>query len=201
MNLKRKIVCGGAVLFGLAQAAMATPFSYTGPSALDVDSISVTNITLNVADTGAIGDLNVRVNIMGAYGPEGFPGNNNIWLSHNGVTVNLFNSTGVYGTNAGGLMDIVFDDEAALPVPTIPTFVGTFQAAGSLSAFDGLDLSGDWILSIQDMTIFPNEGDDLLAWSINGETLAATSVPEPTSVALLGLGLAAAAFSRRKKSI
>lgn len=193
MNQIAKLLSAAVLALGLSQSASASPFYLAGPSAFDVDTSGVTNVTFNTGSTGTITDLNVSVNLLGAYGPEGFPGNNNIWLSHAGTTVLLFASTGIYGEAAGGLMDILFDDSALLPSPTAPSFVGTFRAVELLSAFNGLSLAGDWTLSFQDSTIFPGEGDDLISWSLSGE------VPEPATLALFGLGLAGVGALRRRK--
>lgn len=193
MNRIAKLLSAAVLALGLSQSATASPFYYAGPSAFNVDNSSVSNVTFNIAGGGTITDLNVSINLLGAYGPEGFPGNNNIWLSHAGTTVLLFASTGVYGEAAGGLMDILFDDSALLPSPSTPSFVGTFRAVELLSAFNGLSLAGDWTLSIQDPTIFPGEGDDLISWSLSGE------VPEPATLALFGLGLASVSLLRRRK--
>jgi hypothetical protein len=63
---------------------------------------------------------------------------------------------------------------------------------GSLSGFDGVDLFGDWTLTFSDNTIWPNEGDDLTAWSLYG-----TTIPEPASIGLLGLVSCGIFFTRR----
>lgn len=63
---------------------------------------------------------------------------------------------------------------------------GTFQSSpGLLSAFNGLSLDGHWQPKLQDDTGFTGDGNALISWSIQGN-----SVPLPATVLLLGAGLA-----------
>lgn len=201
--MKKVLLAGLAigVIVGMSGAASAASFSYSGPAANNVDTASVTTVNFNIADTSIITDLNVYINVLGFYGTDGFPGNNNIWLEHGGVSVALFSSTGIFGEAAGGIMDISFDDEAVLSTPHTPPFTGLVKPIASLSAFDGLNLSGTWTLNFQDPTVFPGEGDSLIAWSLYGEATSSTPVPEPATMLLFGAGIAGlAAVGRRKRS-
>ena len=81
-------------------------------------------------------------------------------------------------------MDATFDDAAAVVAPGSGDIIGLFLPEQSLAAFNGLELSGNWTLEILDISSFPNEGIDLIAWSFNG-----ILNPEPSTSTLLLFGM------------
>jgi subtilisin-like proprotein convertase family protein len=75
-----------------------------------------------------------------------------------GTSVTLFDrpgdATAFFGCAQPGGWDFTFDDEATNPASllenTCPPANGAYQAVGLLSAFDGEDANGDWILTYND---------------------------------------------------
>jgi hypothetical protein len=191
MNVKMlKAAFAGLVLSvsGVANAGLIN-FDYIGSGASNVDSATTTLVSFSVLDNMLIDDLNVYVELSG-----GYTGNNDLWLSHLGTQVQLFSSPGT-DSFAVGNMESMFDDEASA-LPSGANKIGTFKAVDLLSSFDGLSLAGTWTLSIQDNTIYPGEGDQLVTWSISGTTIP---VPEPSTLAIFALGIMGLASRRFKK--
>jgi subtilisin-like proprotein convertase family protein len=114
--------------------------------------------TLVVNSTGTIGDLNV----VGLTGTHSWIADMTVSLtSPEGTTVVLFhNICGDYDN-----FDLNLDDEATLgSLPCPPVGGGFYQPENPLSAFDGEDPAGTWILTISDNT--DQDGGELENWGL-----------------------------------
>jgi hypothetical protein len=164
---------------------------------------------LTFTDTGVISDVNVFIDFTkcddpllsdGTCSGSNFSFNREIVFSLTsalGTVVDLILQDTYSGSTPGDRVGILFDDDAQSTVGGSSLNSGTFSPIGSLSDFNGENLLGDWTLSFTDTV-----GADPLslnAWRIDVTVNDSTSVPEPTSIALLGLGLAGISFSRKKK--
>ena len=125
--------------------------------------------TINIPDTGLVGDVNVTLSIDHTFDDD----LDMFLLGPDGTTeVELATDIGGSGDN---FTNTVFDDEAATAIFSVDTsseapFTGSYQPEGSLSSFDGMDISGDWTLRICD-----DAGGDLgtlQAWSLEIELAA-----------------------------
>ncbi len=190
-----KVLAAGALLFA-ANTALAVPFSYDCtdcPQPIPIGAPGATSGTttsiITVADSATITDLNVLFDAT-----HTFDGDLDIFLEHDGVEISLSQDNGFDGDNFEGT---IFDDEAATSiVDGDAPFAGSFRPEEALSAFDGMDLAGDWVL-----TVIDDAGGDfgeLITWGIFGDAdFPSTGVPEPGILLLLGAGLAGLRFVRR----
>ena len=165
--------------------------------------------TLTLVGGGPVTTFN-SIDIVGLN--QTFLGGLGATLTHDGVTVNLFDRVNADPSNYYQGTSANFDGEnyyftdtgadlgeaAAAQEPPPGSFADPGSVAGgidnpyrsldNLSAFDGLGLSGAWTLSVKDSDI----GDDgsFLGFSFNASgTPAASPVPEASTWVSLGLGL------------
>jgi len=124
---------------------------------------------ISVDESGAITDLNVGIEIIHPY-----VGDLVVTLTHidTGTTVRIIDRPGKPATASGcsgNNIDATLDDEFLIPVEHLclaasPTISGSARPNNPLSAFDGEDLGGNWLLVVADEA--PADSGFLEAWSL-----------------------------------
>ncbi len=173
----------------LAVVIPTTDVIFNGPSLNAVDESTPRIATLTVASNQLFMDDTLQIAIQ-----IGVPYADNLTISieHGGFSAIIYQGQG--NTGAADI-DAIFASPVPLtvgPAPTTGAVNGIFASLESLSIFNGLNLQGDWNLSISDPSGNPNDGTDLLSWSIGAD------IPTPASFALLMIGMGG--FSFRKKA-
>ena len=132
------------------------------PKSIDTIPVEITS-TLNVDGVGLLSDVNV-IDLMGTHT---YMGDLTFKLtSPEGTTVTLFSGACGNGDN----FDINFDDEAASAnFPCPPVDGGTYRSSGPLSAFDGEDADGEWVLTVTDG--YNQDGGSLDSWGLEFESV------------------------------
>lgn len=143
---------------------------------------------ISVPATGAISDVDVNLHIM-----HSWQGDVIATLSHNGTTVTVVRNSGgstvgcttsIFGyqsNNFGSAANpLVLDDSAPVSIDcydgsadtiAIDDFAGPAMPHEPLAAFNGMDVSGDWVLTVSDPLV--QETGTLVSWSIDVETSGA----------------------------
>jgi hypothetical protein len=209
-TMKTAVLCAALALAGAAQAGVVTTNSEYG----NFDGM-VGSRNLTIGSHGTVTDVNLTVDFSKcddpAIGPNGtecigigdaFPDEIGIYLtSPTGQKITLV-APGTY-QGGSGRVTVTFDDEAGSVVgPVLQS--GSFRPVDALSAFDGLDMFGTWLLQLEDT----GYGDPLEYFAsrleIGGSATEPpppppTDVPEPGSAAIVALGLAGLVGARRRK--
>jgi subtilisin-like proprotein convertase family protein len=194
-------------------------FSFSPNAAVPDGNPSGLALNANVTGmNGSIADLTVSLDISG-----GFNGDLYAYLRgpNSGFTV-LLNRTGVTAGNSFGYDDtgfnVTFADSAAYNIHfyqkltsnlnasgqltgdwqpdgraidplSAPSLFDTTQPTSLLDSFNGTDPDGTWTLFLADLS--GGGQSTVVNWSLSIET-----VPEPSSCALLGIGILLAAWKR-----
>lgn len=220
MHYKKTIAALAIMLAAGTAQAVEMDYTYGGaPVAIPDNDANGVTTTISIADSGTITDLDV-----GLFIEHTWQGDLIVSLEHNGTSVTLLHragdgSGGGFGFSAddfgtAGIDWFILDDEATnfydsaagfgtVPDPGIPAVTGSwlpFDALGltSLSVFDGMDINGDWNLTISD-----NAGGDtgsLLDFALFFDVDAGpVGAPEPGILALFGLALFSMVVVRRSR--
>ncbi|SIO26764.1 FG-GAP repeat-containing protein [Singulisphaera sp. GP187] len=135
--------------------------------------------SLNVAATGRILDLDVRVNINHSWDED----LDVTLIAPDGTRVELFTDVGLDGSN---FTNTVLDDESATPITSgIAPFTGTYRPEGNLTALEGKNLAGTWKLEVNDDEYFFT--GELLDWSITARSTSAALRPQAVVTPTSGL--------------
>jgi hypothetical protein len=209
-TMKAAVLCAALALAGVAQAGVVATNSEYG----NFDGM-IGSRNLTIGSHGTVTDVNLTVDFSKcddpAIGPNGtqcigigdaFPDEIGIYLtSPTGQKITLV-APGTY-QGGSGRVTVTFDDEAASTVGPILQS-GSFRPIDALSAFDGLDMFGTWLLQLEDI----GYGDPLEYFSSRLEIGGSgteppppppTDVPEPGSAAIVALGFAGLVGARRRK--
>ncbi|MEO8197669.1 MAG: proprotein convertase P-domain-containing protein [Thermoanaerobaculia bacterium] len=146
----------GTATFDFTLGALGAPTTAvysTGNIAVAIPDSSSVDVTIPVADTGEVSDVNVSVRL-----DHTWDGDLLIQLiSPDGTIVDLSDSRGGsgdnYGTGANDCSGVhtVFDDSAGTPIGsgTAP-FAGSYSPDSPLAAMVGDNVTGNWILRVTD---------------------------------------------------
>jgi subtilisin-like proprotein convertase family protein len=160
----------GTVSYTMGTGIVGAPVvtSYAGPVVPIPDGVTAgVDIPLVVSGSGNIGDLNFRIDGSACNTTTGSPtvGVDHTWVgdlvfkltSPGGTTVTMIDQIGVpaslFGNSGNNFCQAVLDDQGGFP--PIENFAGqpvtgNFSPNNPLSAFNGQNMNGTWILNVSD---------------------------------------------------
>jgi len=187
-NIKQIVAAVSMAVVGFT--ANATVFTSTDVPVTIFDNATFTS-TLTVNSNFLISDVNfLLTNLTHTWDRDLI-----LSLIHGSTTVVLSNRRGSFGDNYIGT---TFDDDATTAVSAgAAPFTGSFRPEELLSAFNGQDAFGLWTFRVSDNAFADTGSINSWGLDISGSS---QNVPEPASLALMGLGLAGLAATRRRRA-
>ena len=142
--------------------------------------------TINVGAGGTIDDVDIDLVVNHTW-----TGDLIVTVEHGGTTVTVIDRPGVPASTFGCSADnwnITLDDEAGSDIESqcLTNLAGSFSPNNPLSAFDGMDMSGDWTISITD-----NAGADtgsLVSWGVTTTGGGGPACEQPECHLVIGSG-------------
>ena len=189
--MKKTIIASAVLaLAGMSAPASAAVFTFNGTGG-NINDLSTLTSTITVPDNFVVTDVNVILNDLS----HSFWSDLVISLTHGGTTSVLVSREGG-SSNPNGTF--TFDDSASKSATQINTSGGAFRPETALTAFNGTNSAGAWVLKVADTTWW--DSGSLKSWSVQltGNTGA---VPEPATWAMMiaGFGMVGGAMRRRSK--
>lgn len=203
--MKSNIAVGllGVALAATSQAGMITVYDVGGPYAIQDNTGIATALNIPLGQSSIVTDVNVWLD-LGPQATAGSMWNGDIvaYLTHGGApAVNLLNRIGQDATHPDGFsnngLQFWLDDAAGADVHTAGgsydtsgPVAGTFSPdVGALTAFNGLGVSGDWVLQVYDDAT--GKFAQVNRWGLEINYRDVTQVPDSS---LGGVGFSAILF-------
>jgi subtilisin-like proprotein convertase family protein len=140
----------------------------------DIPGVGTETSTLTIEDTGAISDVNVKVNITHPYDAD-----LDVYLiAPDGTRIELFTDVGVLSED---FVDTILDNEASQSITDgRGPFTGSYRPEGDLTVLNGKNVEGTWTLEVTDDWGLSRVGT-LNAWSL----IATIGVAEPLAAPVI----------------
>jgi hypothetical protein len=139
-------VCGAGVASSTFSFTTANEICFIGNVPIPDNNPAGADSILSVTDAGTINSVSVRLVVAHTW-----PGDLTAKITHGGTTVNLATRMGGTSCSADDVDATFQDGGAAISCQaTSPGITGILAPEQPLSAFNGMNISGDWTLNVSD---------------------------------------------------